>query len=186
MKKVMLRLSIIVILITFFIWFIPIIVINSKRQYIIENYDINHMYNLSNLYNVLKANTTIELDVEENVIYNGICKVSVSTINFSNNKNSIKIFVDNVTLNDEEIEKIKKLGYMEFSNEGKHEIKVQILQDTDIVSEDTKIVYYIKKYKKQFLDELSNKGTIVHYLNGSWEKYEKTADLLINCETKNK
>ena len=68
----MLRLSIIVILITFFIWFIPIIVINSKRQYIIENYDINHMYNLSNLYNVLKANTTIELDVEENVIYNGI------------------------------------------------------------------------------------------------------------------
>lgn len=185
MKKVMLRLSIIVILITFFIWFIPIIVINSKRQYIIENYDINHMYNLSNLYNVLKANTTIELDVEENVIYNGICKVSVSTINFSNNKNSIKIFVDNVTLNDEEIEKIKKLGYMEFSNEGKHEIKVQILQDTDIVSEDTKIVYYIKKYKKQFLDELSNKGTIVHYLNGSWEKYEKTADLLINCGIKN-
>lgn len=66
-----------------------------------------------------------------------------------------------------------------FNKEGLNDIYISILENEIGKYYRTQSIYYIEQYEKQFLDELSNKGTVVHYLNGSWEKYEKTADLLI-------
>ncbi len=69
--------------------------------------------------------------------------------------------------------------------EGINEINIYLLENEKKILEKNYKIFSIIPYQKQFNDENTNKGTVVHYLNGQWEKYEETSDLLINSGIKN-
>lgn len=62
--------------------------------------------------------------------------------------------------------------------EGKNKIDVRVYKNNNLEYEATTDIYYIEPYKKQFLDELSTKGVNVHYIDGTWENYNKSLELL--------
>lgn len=187
-KKIIFGILVFFIIFAIGFWIIPGIIIKNNSKTIIENYNvdgIDKIYNITDLYKMSKNKITVELKIKNQIIYSNMCEIDINIIDFDSQEYDINLYIDDINLSKEDVQRVQKNKYIKLDEEGNHQIKVQINVEDNIIAEDTKKIYYIKPYDKQFLDEFSNKGTIVHYLNGSWEKYEKTADLLINCGIKN-
>lgn len=198
MKKKKIILIIIILILFTVIWGIPNIVISIMSKNVLKQANLNEenieekvVYNIIDLYKVLIQETNsniIETIVADNnsVTYNKKCEIDFTIPNFnSENKYRIEIYLNDKLYSKNEMDTETYNTEIELKEEGKNNIKTEfyINDITQNISEN--IIYYVKPYKKQFLDEFSNKGVIVHYLNGSWEKYEKTSDLLINSGLKN-
>lgn len=68
--------------------------------------------------------------------------------------------------------------------EGKNNLIISVQKNNKEIKNAIEEVYYIKPYKKQFLDEKSKNGTEVHYRDGTMEKFDKSYTLLKNSGNK--
>lgn len=62
--------------------------------------------------------------------------------------------------------------------EGEIKLIIQIYRNDEEKVKIDRTIYYIQPYERQFLDELSNKSIQVHYIDGTWEKYEKSIEMV--------
>ena len=194
-KKLKVRLLVVVIVVGFLVLFSSVFcnyklynICNDKNE-IHSKYDIyknrkifflNDVINISkdiveeNKYQVIVANG-------ENIVYSDIIPIQINLDSSIDWKNVA------IVINDCEYKIDNNSSKIEYyiDGEGKKELNILIYNDKTEVNKIEKIIYYVRPYRKQFLDEKSGNGTIVHYLNGTWEKYEKTSDLLIKLGIKN-
>lgn len=193
-KKLRVRFLILLIGIAFLVFFSSVFCnyelynISNKKNEIHSKYDVyknrkifflNDVINLSrdiaeeNKYQIIVAK-------DENIVYSDIIPIQINIDSSIDWKNIT------IVINDCEYKIDSSSSEIEYNidGEGKKELNISIYNDKIEVNRIEKIIYYVRPYRKQFLDEKSGNGTVVHYLNGTWEKYEKTADLLINCRSK--
>lgn len=169
---------------------IPSLFIKKK----IEEFENNVKYDkfISNKYYFLTDLKELSKDFEESNKYRIYLKDEGNIVYDENIKIIIEIDdsidVSNLTV------KVNESVYKLKSNQdeidikvptGKTKISISLYENDVMIKEELKYIYYIKPYEKQFLDEISPNGTIVHYLNGQWEKYEKTANLLVVLGARN-
>lgn len=122
-----------------------------------------------------EENIEIRFDDSENVTTNEIYKFNINISNADTEKMyeieyGIGENVKKEYLQDKEYECTLK--------EGKNDFYVKIYKNQEIIGNYKNIVYYIQPYQKQFLDEFSNKSIQVHYIDGTWEKYEKSIQMV--------
>ena len=177
-----------ILIITFFaffiinlIWILPtIILINMKNQNFSEKSSSNFViYNVVDLYNILSKQAIFSVEYPEEVVISNNINIKYIIENYNeNDKYYIQIKCnDNLCIN-EEITKNENNFNIQFENEGKKVINI-VLYKNDIKQCDLeKDIYYITPYEKQFLDELSNKSVQVHYIDGTWEKYDKSLNMI--------
>ena len=143
-------------------------------------------YDIRDLINYIVASIEYDIDIVENnsVLYN-----QNYTFYIKNSSEEIELedYVE-YTINSEHYiatmdEKQKNIQLT--LKEGKNELDVKIKNGDNIKKHEQRSIYYVEPYQKQFLDEFSNKGTVVHYRDGRWEKYENTIDLLLKSGVKN-
>lgn len=193
-RKLRVRFLILLICIAFLVFFSSVFCnyelynITNKKNEIHSKYDVyknrkifflNDVINLSrdiaeeNKYQIIVAK-------DENIVYSDIIPIQINIDSSIDWKNIT------IVINDCEYKIDSSISEIEYNidGEGKKELNISIYNDKIEVNRIKKIIYYVRPYRKQFLDEKSGNGTVVHYLNGTWEKYEKTADLLINCRSK--
>lgn len=131
---------------------------------------------------LVSEDVVIQINTDDNVIFDEKIKIDILAVD---KEKSYNLIVENngesKVLTDEE----KKYSFEYPLVEGENDLNIQVYEGNNCIAEKKKKVYFVRRYEKQFLDELSSKGTIVHYLNGTWERYEDTADLLIAAGIKN-
>lgn len=193
-RKKKIRVGIIVfslIIFVFLFWGIPTLVINQRTQKLQFNYfqsskkEKLEIYHLGNLFQLYQDKATIDLIINNTVIYTNECEIEILVTSLTNSEDyHVDYYIDDQKIDKSLLNQNGNKQLIKINKEGQHRIKVSLSDGNQIISEDSELIYYIEPYQRQFLDEFSNKGSIVHYLNGSWEKYEKTSDLLINCGVK--
>lgn len=155
---------------------------NITDEYIMKNSNIYSLYDMIELTNKINElnKFSVIIQNENNIIYEENAKIDIN-IDRSIDLSNVSLKINNKDyLIDSYSKELKVLV-----NEGKTDFDIVIRQNEEIVKEIKQKIYYIKKYDKQYLDEIAPNGTVVHYLNGDWEKYEKTSDLLIFSGIKN-
>ncbi len=143
-------------------------------------------YDVRDLINYIADSIEYDVDIADN---NSVLYSQNYMFHIKNNNEEIEaedyaeytINSENYIVNMDEKEKNIELTL----KEGKNELDIKIKNGDTIKKHEQRIIYYVEPYQKQFLDEFSNKGTVVHYRDGRWEKYENTIDLLLNSGVKN-
>lgn len=161
---------------------LKLLVMKSNNQYMIKRENIYSLYDIIELTDKINKESkySIVIKNENNIIYEEYVTIEVK-INENINLNNLLIEINGTEYLIDSYNKEFKI----FVNEGKTKFDIIIKENGENVNEVKQDIYYIKKYDKQFLDEKDQNGTVVHYLNSSWEKYEKTSDLLIFSGVKN-
>ncbi len=168
---------IIIVLLLSIIWIIPTKIIKSTNKELAKraNININNsnsllQYNILDLIKLLSVDNTyiIETNPEEEIIYQPTVKLLTKIKNYiETSKYEIQIF-----LNDEEILCSEIVNESEkeiiIEKEGKNVITCVIKKDNIEEYREDKVIYYIKPYTHQFLEEYSNIGLSTHFgLNSS-------------------
>ena len=179
-NKIFINFLIIILLFCLVIYIIPSLIIllieKEKKIDIVQNK--TPIYSIVDLYNVLQENQKFITSIlDKEVVYED---EYVFTINISNyieeNIYEVEVYLDNEFIEKKEISlddeiKIKLI-------EGKNNILLKFYHNSTLEQTDEYTIYRIEPYKRQFLDELSNKGITVHYRDGSLEDYSKSSDFL--------
>lgn len=187
MKKKCILIIIILIILFIILKLIPMLILwASKPTETTKTYSEVLTYDLHDLINYIANNIIYDINIIED---NSVLYTQNYTFNIKNNGKEIESedYIE-YTLNNE-----KNIVYIDEQEknieinlqEGKNELEVKIKSNEDIKKQESRVIYYVKPYQKQFLDEFSNKGTVVHYRDGRWEKYENTIELLLNSGIKN-
>lgn len=166
---------------------IPMIVLWIwKPTETVKTYSEVLQYDVRDLINYIEniIDYDIEMIADNSVIYNQNYSFNVKSVNENIETQDYIEYTVNSEKYIVEIDEIEK-NIDVILKEGKNEIDVKVKNDDIIKKRRKKVIFYVEPYKKQFLDELSNKGTVVHYRDGKWEKYENTIDLLLNSGVKN-
>lgn len=192
-KRIMIKFLVILIALALIIKIVPIIIFlavdkdtimqsNSKsdelKKYIIQ-YNIVDLVKYLNEQEMqeditIRNNSNLKYIIgSENVI------VNVSAKNLSVNSIYTVIYGVGEELVEENIQNDKVIE-ITLDKEGANQCYVAVKSDGNIIegAEWSDTIYYVKPYKEQFLDELSNKGICTHYQNGTWEIYNKSSELL--------
>lgn len=157
--------------------FIILAIFLTRKSTMINNLSLDN--NFFKNYSTVVDNVKYSLTIDTNVVYEDSFELQVE-INEKDETVKYKIVVlDEGTSNIFESEcKNEDNIKVPLNFEGAHNLIISILRnDEEKVKIDRKI-YYIKPYKRQFLDELSNKGIQVHYIDGTWEKYDTSIEMI--------
>lgn len=149
-KKIIFRIVVFFIIFAIGFWIIPGIIIKNNKNIIIENHNvdgIDKIYNITDLYKMSKNKTTVELKLKNQIIYTDMCEIDINIINFDSKEYDINLYVDDIKLNKEDVQRVQKNKYIKLDEEGEHQIKIQINVEDNIIAEDTKKTYYINHMK---------------------------------------
>lgn len=141
--------------------------------------------NMSNQEKQNASSGEYSIDLNDNIIiYEKDLKFTLNIGNYDeeNNYEVIIKINDKDAVKENEIYKENKFD-LNFSDEGKNVVSVVIYKNGEQSGNFEKNIFYVEPYKKQYLDELSNKGVLCHYKDGTWEKYSKSAELNDNLGT---
>lgn len=138
-------------------------------------------YNITNLINsIANTNVKINYESEQDCVYTNFVKISITNLHKDKNYrmeytiNDGKIKVEEIKERNENYETKINL------QEGKNKVYIVIKEDTDILKEEEKEIFYIKPYEKQFLDEIESNGVQVHYKKPDLENCESDIKQLKN------
>ena len=183
MKKRKLILSIIVIIL---ILIVVLVIYAKKKGYYIPYYFTNrfsgksitrdnNIFNFDNVYEV-------ELNKSKSYVFENECKVAVKINNFSQDN----VYTMDYSVDNREIKKELLMNSFQECNilipeEGKHNIKIDLKYNDEIIGNINQDIYIVQKYSKQFLDELENKGTLSHFRkSGDYEDYNISVEMTKN------
>lgn len=143
------------------------------------------IYNIMELYNYIQQeiyedNVEIQIGGNNNISYDNKIEIGVKIKNRKENEEyEINIINNGTVIKNELIENEEYKESISLS-ENKNDIDVKIYIKQNIEKEESKTIYFIPNYNKQFLDEISKKGIQVHYRDGSKEEYSESNVLLKN------
>ena len=166
------------------IWLIPTIILISLEEHteLVDKgtSNIDKIFSIVDLYNTFSKEIVYSISIDNNIVFENKMNINVQIENFDENCNySIKVLVNENVQYNEKISNKDNTIQLELIDEGEKNINVIIYLDNVEKINISKLVYYIKPYNKQFLDELSNKGVQVHYKGSSYqEDYEKSLNLI--------
>ena len=207
-KFIILVLVLIIICILF-----PTLVLKNKDEKILKNAGINkqfieyknvsnssiindekikikklNLYTYKELYSVIKEESneeTYEISVKNNVITEPNDEISINIKDFNEENNyTYEILLNNNEIKKNKINEKSSNIDIEITKEGVNNLEINLYENDTNVRKYNVDIYYIKPYKEQFLDELSNKGTIVHFPN-DLENYKKSNEFLKYSGIKN-
>ena len=151
--------------------------INNEK---IEIKSIN-LYTYNELFSVLKEESneeTFDISVENNIITEPKVKTSININGFDKKNNYVyEILLNNNEIKKDQINDKSSNINIEITKEGVNNFVVNLYENNNEVRHYVVDIYYIKPYEKQFLEELSNKGTAVHFPNDK-EDYNKSNEFL--------
>lgn len=134
-------------------------------------------YNLADLivYANIENTEIIEITPESSINYvidDGKYNVNVKISNIDSNNEYTIVYGKNNELVEEKLENEKNIEF-NFTDEGKANCYIAVKKDGEILedSEWNNNAYYIKSYKKQFLDETEKKGVGVHLIGTKPSKF---------------
>ena len=131
-------------------------------------------------YTIVRANTErYIINIEQNVIYDNNLNIIINIENADDNAiYSVKIKYENDKLLEKKIETGEFIN-IKFENEGIKNINITLYKDNEEKVNENKTIYYIRPYKTQFLEELTNKGVQVHFRSrGNYEDYATSLNML--------
>ena len=167
---------------------------NNEGKFLNKSLKLNTSENKFIIYSIKEIKAISEeinredqysINLENNKIYTeDYCSFELDIKNFnSSNKYYMEIINDNNKKKYDIYNSTDKYT-IKFNNEGKNEYEINIYENENIVASYNRTIYYIKKYEKQFLDELVNKGVCDHLAN-NYVDYKKTTELMNLAGIKN-
>lgn len=179
-NKIFINFLIIILLFCLVIYIIPSLVIlligKDENIEIVQNKI--PIYNIIDLYNVLQENQKFLTSIiDKDTIYEDEYVFAINISNYiEENIYEVEVYLDNEFIEKKEISlddeiKIKLI-------EGQNNILLNFYNNSTLEQTDEYTIYRIEPYKRQFLDELSNKGIAVHYRDGTLEDYSKSSNFL--------
>lgn len=184
MKKKVIFFMIITIIILVIFKIIPYVILKSieKNEYslIVLEKEILHFNSddsiLESKYNLLNAIKKIEEKLDTNITNEQYEIILEDDLYYTiNSQYTIKIKITNLESNSEykikyeNTEKKLREGTNQIEidlEEGYNEVNIELLKNDKNFYNFQKQIYYIEKYKKQFLDELSLNSVSTHFVNG--------------------
>lgn len=185
-----LKIMMIFIFIIIVIWILPTIIINDTNKEIVKKAYLKNTeesgimkYNIIDLVKVLEIDDSyiINTNLTNDITYDKYVNFKINIKNFSGESHYIiQILKDNQQLFNGEILDQNYEIQLELVKEGKNSLDIKILKDNEEVYTETKKIYYVLPYERQFLDEFSQFGISTHFgLNsGNKDKIENAGDLL--------
>ena len=145
--------------------------INIKKASGKLEYNILDLVKYANIVN----NEVVEYNTDSNINYvinDDSYNVNVKIANINEEEKYTIIYGKNDDLQEEEIENEKNIQF-NFSEEGKNSCYIALKRNGEILQdlEWNRDIYYIKSYKKQFLDEVEKKGVGLHLIGTSPSKF---------------
>ena len=190
-RKTFIWITVIIIMLVF-IKIIPMIYCYYTKFYSSENdfignrkinsEEIKELVNYS-ITDLIDAITNNELKIEyvtdQDCVYTDKVKITISNLQQEIGYNIQYI------INDGEIKRLQIDGstiqyeiIVDNLQQGKNKINIVIQDDSKILKEEEKEIYYVEPYKKQFLEELESNGVQVHYKDPNLENCEYDISLL--------
>lgn len=188
MKKLKFKNIFFIILLIFCIFkILPIIILTvlNKNYFIYSNEKLKDKINTIISYDFielinLEDKEKIIIKEKSNYIFTNEYNIEIQIDNFYNYDNYEIEYGINSELKIENITE-KESKYIIYLEEGKNNINVILKNNNEIVEEVNNIVYYIKPYQKQFLDEYSKNCVQVYYKKyHNLEQPEKSLELIKN------
>lgn len=171
-------------------WIVPFFVLSQleKHSEIIDTGVTNggSIHNIIDLYKAINDDIIYSISIENNIIYEPNLNVQIDIENFDdNNKYELIILLnDEIKIQEEILNKSNNVN-IDIEKEGENSIKIIIkMSDTEKVNIDKK-VYYIEKYKPQFLEELTLTGVSTHFGHNTYvDDINKSLDMLTALGTR--
>lgn len=151
-----------------------------QAQYTTKSISLNKSDEIRNSPN---PNYIVNLE-NDSIVYTNNLDIDLSINNFEEEASYRAIIkVNDKTMLEKEIQNQNNFS-IDLENEGSKNINIIVYKDTEESYNNTFKIYYIKPYEEQFLDELATKGVNVHYIDGTWENYNKSLELYKNAGVK--
>ena len=171
----------IILLINIIFFVIPTFIMKKKNGNIDESKKIN-TYNLVDLikYNIEENLIKINNDSNSEIVYENTYDIN---IDYNSNEDLVYaayFYVDNELKGEINLESGSNEIEISSLSEGTHNIKIEIKNEETVIKSFEKQISYIKKYEKQFLDELNENGVSWHIGNLSVEEINKAIELQKN------
>lgn len=152
----------------------------------IVQYTLNKANSSEEKQNLSISNDKFQINIENGVVvYESTieCKIYINDFK-EENEYKVIINVNEKKEIEQDINEQENTLNIELMEENENHIKVNFYVNGE---ETTEIftVYYIKPYEKQFLDEFSNYGVVVHYRDGTKEDYNSSNKQLKSLGVKN-
>ncbi len=141
----------------------------------IVQYLINKSQSNEEPQNIANGDGIYTTDIKENsIFYTDSFDMNLKINDFDTTSNyNILININNENIINENIVNSENKFNITLKEEGKKELNIILTKNEKEMANDKFYIYYIKPYSEQYLDELTNKGTQVHYRSsGKWEKYD--------------
>ena len=152
----------------------------------IVQYTINKSKSIREKQNSVNGDSDYIINLEDNmVVYQNNLDINLKIKDFQiENNYKIIIKINEHILIEQDILEDNCTYNINLTDEGKKIICILIYKANEENYNKSFNVYYIEPYQKQILDELSNRGVVVHFRNGDMEDYEKSIPLLNKFGTK--
>lgn len=175
-------------------FFIGLIIVFGFTLLLLKKFKIfNYIYNTSNIISNNKveeeSNEDINIEFNDNnsiIIGNKVnIKITQNTNEIYNNYD-INIYCDNNIISSFCMGEKNKEIEINFDKEGKHNLKIDIYKETELIKSQNNDFYVINEYKHQFAEKTSRYGISTHFgLNYNRDSISKGLDLLYNLGIKN-
>lgn len=158
---------ILIILVAFFI----------TKKTMINNLKLNDKF-LKN-YSTVVDDVKYSLTIDNNVVYENSFELKVE-IDDKDETSKYKVIVLEEGISSSFENECKKQDNIKIplNFEGEHNLIISVYRNNEEKVKINRKIYYIKPYERQFLDELSNKSIQVHYIDGTWEKYDTSIEMI--------
>ena len=113
----------------------------------------------------------------DNVVYENNFLLKINIFEYTKNNYTVNIKNNELDCESLNITQQETSCVIELK-EGINQISLNIFKDGNLIKNEIIEIYYVTKYKKQFLDELDTNGIQVHYRNGTKEDFNKSSVLL--------
>lgn len=149
------------------IWVIPTIIVyslNKSDNIFFNNSEVySGITNIFELYKITSEGIVYSISFKDEVVYTQNINIDMKIENYKkDSKYKLKIYINNEFLKEESLIAKNNIA-INLKQEGEQKLKIYIYKDEEEVGNTEKNIYYVKKYEKQFLDELSINGVSTHF-----------------------
>ena len=194
-KRIYFKLFFVLLLIFVIFWITPTIVIEKTNSEIVKRAGIaidskeGNYYNILDLVKVLQVDKKyiIDTNIEGNITFTNNVELTTKINDFSNEFNyNIQVYINQKEILNKKLIRESEVIPITLEHEGKENLEIIITKNGEEDYKEEKVIYYIKPYEKQFLDEYSQIGICTHFgLNNSKkDNLEKSIDFLKALGTK--
>ena len=146
------------------IWLIPniiVLIMQNKSDYTLSKKSNKMIYNIFDLHEFFSENLdeSSDIKISDNVIYKKEVQINTNINDTKENSYYFEIYLNQQTEPQKYNISSETQEFnipLELDNEGENNITIKLYKNDEMIKKCQEKIYYIKKYEKQFLDELTN------------------------------